>query len=127
MGGRDGIPDAAGMQTAIKADRQRTLGALIEPYRQQLDIQHDVLIGIGFLEVIRAVLRYGYDLVIKPAEDPRFLERIFGSDDMQLLRECPCPVGLMKPAEKLSYDNIVVALARTDSGGRRHTLRIMIR
>ena len=110
MGGRDGIPDSASMQAAIKTERQRTLGALIEPYREGLDIQHDVLIGTGFLQVIQTVLRNQHDLVIKPAEDPRFLERIFGSDDMQLLRQCPCPVWLMKPAEKLSYDNIVVAL-----------------
>ncbi len=110
MGGRDGLPDSASMQAAIKTERQRTLDSLIEPYRQRLDIQHEVLIGTGFLQIIRAVLRNDYDLVIKPAEDPRFLERIFGSDDMQLLRECPCPVWLMKPAEKLSYDNIVVAL-----------------
>ena len=110
IGGRDGIPGSASMQAAIKTERQRTLAALIEPYRQRLDIQHDVLIGTGFLEVIQAVLRNGHDLVIKPAEDPGFLERIFGSDDMQLLRECPCPVWLMKPADKLSYDTIVVAL-----------------
>ncbi len=110
FGDRDAIPDTASMQAAIKTERLRTLAALIEPYHQRLTIQHDVLIGTGFLQVIQAVLRDGHDLVIKPAEDPRFLERIFGSDDMQLLRECPCPVWLMKPAEKLSYDTILVAM-----------------
>lgn len=110
MGGHDGLPDVVSMQTAIKAERLASLGALIEPFHQRLAIHHDVLIGIGFLEVIHAVLRNKYDLVIKSAENPSFIERIFGSDDMHILRDCPCPVWLMKPAEKLSYDRILVAI-----------------
>jgi len=55
--------------------------------------------GTGFLQIIRTVLRNGHDLVIKPAENPDFIERLFGSDDMHLLRKCPCPVWLTKPGK----------------------------
>lgn len=110
VGGLDGIPDATSMQKAIKAERLHTLEFMTEPYRERISIDCDVLVGTGFLEVTRAVMRDSYDLVIKVAEDPGFVEKIFGSDDMHLLRNCPCPVWLMKPAEKPSYDNIVVAV-----------------
>jgi nucleotide-binding universal stress UspA family protein len=56
------------------------------------------------------VLRKGYDLLIKPAENPATVQRLFGSDDMHLLRKCPCPVWLMKPGENPNYANIVAAV-----------------
>lgn len=66
--------------------------------------------GNTFLEVIRAVLKNAYDLVLKPAENPNWLKRLFGNNDMNLLRQCPCPVWLMKPGEKSSYNNILAAV-----------------
>lgn len=82
---------------------------LIAPYRDRLGIRYDVLTGTSFLEVIRVVLRNGHDLVMKPAENPDFLKRLFGSDDMHLLRKCPCPVWIMKPPEKRRYSRILAA------------------
>ncbi len=57
-------------------------------------------IGNPFVEVIRAVLRDGYDLVIKPAR-PRTGTGagLFGSVDMHLLRKCPCPVWIDREPE----------------------------
>jgi universal stress protein E len=89
---------------------RNALESLIEPYRHRMKIQLDVLIGTTFLEVIRAVLKNGHDLVIKAAEDPGFIKRLFGSDDMHLLRKCPCPVWLMKPPEKSNYNCILAAV-----------------
>jgi universal stress protein E len=52
-------------------------------------------IGNPFVEVIRAVLRDDYDLLIKSAR-PRSGSGagLFGSVDMHLLRKCPCPVWI---------------------------------
>lgn len=69
---------------------KQKLESLIEPYRNRLTIQIDVLVGTIFLEVIRSVLRNAYDLVIKAAEKSDFMNRLFGSVDMHLLRKCPC-------------------------------------
>lgn len=80
-------------------------------------VAHDVLVGTTFLEVIRAVLARGYDLVIKTAERPSFTERIFGSDDMHLLRKCPCPVWLTHPDEKANYESIVAAVDFDETAG----------
>lgn len=88
----------------------QALESLIAPYQNRLKIQIKVEVGITFLEVIRAVLRDGHDLLIKAAENPDFLKRLFGSDDMHLLRQCPCPVWLMKPLEKSNYASILAAV-----------------
>jgi nucleotide-binding universal stress UspA family protein len=93
------------------AGRMKALETLVQPYQHRLKIQLDVLMGRRvFIEVIRAVLRNGYDLVIKAEENPNFLKRLFGSDDVQLLRKCPCPLWLMKLPENPNYKCIVAAV-----------------
>jgi len=89
---------------------RQDLEALIEPFRDRLNIRLEVLSGPVFLEVIRAVLRNSHDLVIKVAETPPFIKMLFGTDDMHLLRKCPCPVWLMKTPEKSKYSVIVAAV-----------------
>jgi universal stress protein E len=69
-----------------------------------LEIRLDVMMGTLFLEVVRAVLRNGYDLVIKTAEDTDFLKRLFGSNNMHLVRKCPCQGWLMKQRKKSNYN-----------------------
>ena len=97
------------LSDTVKHYRQK-LESLIEPYRNRLKIQIDVLTGTIFLEVIRSVLRNEYDLVIKAAENPDFMRRLFGSVDMHLLRKCPCPVWLMKTPEKSKYNCFLAAV-----------------
>ena len=75
-----------------------------------VDVRVMVLIGVGFIEVIRAVLSDDYDLVIKVAQGPQdFTDRLFGSTDMHLLRKCPCPVWIDRPVEK-HYETIIAAV-----------------
>ncbi len=92
------------------AYHERALESLVEPYRNRLRIITHVLTGTGFIEIIRAVLRNSHDLVIKPAENPDFMKRLFGSYDMHLLRKCPCPVWVMTSSEKPKYDRIMAAV-----------------
>ncbi len=105
-----GETNSADLQEAMARERRQRLELLVKPHSGRLKIKLDVFIGTVFLEIIRAVLRHGYDLVIKTAENPDFMERLFGSDDMHLLRKCPCPVWLMKPYEKSNYSNILAAV-----------------
>lgn len=86
--------------------------------RLTASIQHDgvaagasVLHGRPFLEVIRAVLREGYDLVIMTADIWRGLHRIgFGSTSMHLMRKCPCPVWVMQPKVGRRFRRIMAAI-----------------
>lgn len=110
IGMPDGGPISSDLQAMVNSDHLRTLEAFTAAYRQRVEISHNVLTGTGFIEIIRTVLRNEHDLVIKPAENPSFVERIFGSDDIQLLRQCPCPVWLMQPMEKSNYECIMAAV-----------------
>jgi universal stress protein E len=103
-------PVSEELRKEMMAEHFKALETLIEPYRQRLNIHLDVRVGKEFLEVIRAVLRNSHDLVIKVAEMPDFLQRLFGSDDMHLLRKCPCPLWLMKPTENGPYQKILAAV-----------------
>ncbi|TNF34089.1 MAG: universal stress protein [Gammaproteobacteria bacterium] len=121
-------PISADLTAARIAERRQMLEALVAPYATKLNFNIEVLVGSKFLEVIRAVLRNEYDLVIKPAEDPDWINRLFGSDDMHLLRKCPCPVWLMKPQEKSNYECIVAAVDfnPNESGTKAHALNRQI-
>jgi len=98
------------LQAAVVREREARFLSLLEPYRQRCDFQHGVLKGTSFLEIIRAVLRNGHDLVIKCPESPSWLDRFFSGDDMHLMRKCPCPVWLVKPEASKTYRRILAAV-----------------
>ncbi|MCP5142648.1 MAG: universal stress protein [Chromatiales bacterium] len=105
-----GAPDPATLESRYIAERRAALEQQFAARAGGLELHVDVRLGTRFLEVIRAVLRDGNDLVIKPAEDPNWMNRLFGSDDLHLLRKCPCPVWLMKPGGTPRYRRIVAAV-----------------
>ncbi|HEY9041881.1 MAG TPA: universal stress protein, partial [Rheinheimera sp.] len=107
IGMHEGGPISADLQSAIEASHSQELETLIEPYRQQIPIKTKVRNGTRFLEIIRQVISDGHDLVIKAPEKLAWLDRLFGSDDMNLLRECPCPVWLVKPQAEQSYKRVL--------------------
>lgn len=92
------------------AQRRSSLDSLLAPHKRRVNCQVVTVAGKRFLEVVRAVLRGGHDLVITEAENPDWSHRLFGSNDMHLLRKCPCPVWLTKPEEKPNYNCIVAAV-----------------
>lgn len=105
-----GGPISSELQAIVRAEHLNRLEALVDPFRKRLDIRVDVLVGKTFLEIIRAVLRDTYDLVIKPAEDLVLMKNLFGSNDMHLLRKSPCPVWLLNRMEKSCYNNVMAAI-----------------
>ena len=105
----------ADLQSAMETSHVQKLETLIDPYRQKIPIKTKVLSGTRFLEIIRQVLRHKHDLVIKVPEKLAWLDRLFGSDDMNLLRECPCPVWLVKPQAEKSYNRILAAVDVDDA------------
>ncbi|MDY0212295.1 MAG: universal stress protein [Desulfuromonadaceae bacterium] len=101
----------AELTIATVADAHHTqLQSLAEAYKQRLNIRFKMLEDNTYIEVVRTVLNNANDLVLKPAENPSWLKRIFGNFDMNLLRQCPCPIWLMKPHDTPSYNNILAAV-----------------
>ncbi|OPL14582.1 MAG: universal stress protein [delta proteobacterium ML8_D] len=105
-----GGPTADQLYAAVESDHRRGLESMVQPFSERLQAKAVILFGKTYLETIRAILQNGYDLLIKPAENPSWTRRLFGSDDLHLLRKCPCPVWLMKSPEKPNYSSILAAV-----------------
>mgnify|MGYP001815500556 FL=1 len=96
----------------LKEQRLRSLELLTQRFTDQgVPVYTTVARGKPFLEVIRAVQRNGHDLLIKVAEhDTGQGMSLLGSNDMHLLRKCPCPVWIDRPGEKSAYRKILAAI-----------------
>ncbi len=110
IGMPEGGPISADLQAVMNSADAQKLETLVEPYRNRCEIKTTVLTGIPFLEVIREVLRNQHDLVIKIPETHDWLDRLFSSDDMHLLRKCPCPVWLIKAETTKPHHRILAAI-----------------
>ncbi len=115
IGMPEGGPIFAELQAAMVSEHGRRLESLIDPYLKRVEIKTRVLIGVPFLEIIREVMRNGHDLVIKIPESHNWLGQLFGSDDMHLLRKCPCPVWLIKAGVTTSYRSILATVDVNDA------------
>lgn len=92
-------------------DRSNYLESLVDTVRQQLPITIQSAKGEPSQEIIKAVLRDNYDLVIKTSHPHQsFKTLLFGSTDMHLLRKCPCPVCIIKPGKKQKFKRILAAV-----------------
>lgn len=110
MGMPENGPISAELQASQIKMLQQSIGSVVEPYLKRVKIETGVLVGIQFLEIIREVLRYRHDLVIKVPEPQDWLDRFLGSEDMHLLRKCPCPVWLIKPSVPSPFRRVVAAI-----------------
>ena len=106
----EGGPISNELQIAIQRDHEERLKPLIDPYRKQIDLDFKVLIGEPFLEIIREVIRSSHDLVIKVPDAQDWLDRFLGSEDMHLLRKCPCPVWLIKTERTRTERRVLAAI-----------------
>ncbi len=123
------IPIAVLLEQMV-ADHREKLNDLVTPMRRQgVDARAQVVTGIPFLEIIRKVLRDKHDLVMLAAEGKGGLkERLFGSTSMHLMRKCPCPVWVVKPAKRFRHQKILAAVDTTDEfpDHERQTLNTLI-
>jgi len=98
------------IQANTIATHKKRLEKLVSPFIKDIDIQTKVLVGIPFIETTREVLRNRHDIVIKTAERDGILNSMFGSNDMHLLRKCPCPLWLVKPKSPNTFKRIIAAV-----------------
>ena len=103
----------------LRQRRFEELETLIEPHVQSgVKVYTQVVSGSPFLELCRAVQINGYDLLMKaPRAEEGLAERLFGSNDMHLLRKCPCPVWIDRPESAHPYRNIIAAVDPMDQAG----------
>lgn len=110
------------LQQALEAARLEEIDRLLALARS-LDVEAGAEASVGrpFVEIIRAVLRTGADLVVKAAKGrDRLGWPLLGSTALHLVRKCPVPVWLVGP-EGEPVPRRVLALMASDSAadGRR--------
>jgi universal stress protein E len=113
------------LEALVKREFDEQLKQFVSSVKQQdgLRINTKVLVGHAFLEIIREVIRNKHDLVVMTAEGKDgFRERLFGSTSMHMMRECPCPVWVMKPTRRKRMERI---LAAVDPDPRDHTKTLL--
>lgn len=69
-----------------------------------------VLEGQAWLAVVREVMRGGHDLVILAENDRNSLLGMLDSTVLQVVRNCPCPVWVVKTQKSDSLKRIVAAI-----------------
>lgn len=77
---------------------------------QQSKVQCFVEFGKLYLTTIHRVQNQGYDLVLKVAETPSWLDHLFDSDDLHLIRKCKEPVWMIDGSRPQRCERIAVAV-----------------
>jgi universal stress protein E len=96
-------------------NKRAALQDFVAQHCENMDVDIDIFVGTQFIEIVKDVLRNGRDLVIKCPNEESWLDRIFGGDDMHLLRKCPCPVLMLKPEMIKSFCRILATVDVSDS------------
>ncbi len=92
-----------------KKDELEELHSMISEKGIEADAR--VLFGTPFVEIIREVLKGGHSLVMKTAEESGRVRGAFlGSNDLHLLRKCPCPVLISRHAAGCRFERIMAAI-----------------
>ncbi len=109
-----------------KQERQEWVEKVLAENRKELEqlaLSHaanskavvDVKEGCAYLAVIHAVLEHGYDLVVKHCDKNEWEGGRIGSEDMHLLRKCPCPVLLLQNAPADGFRSVMATVDVSDS------------
>lgn len=99
-----------GLRDEILAERRNNAEALVANIDVSEEIEVKLLTGTPFIEVIQEVIRGKYDLLIKPSAGAGTVDRMLGSNDMHILRKCPCPVWIVKPTREHTHKKIFAAV-----------------
>jgi universal stress protein E len=76
-----------------------------------------LIAGRPWQELIREVLRHQHDLLVVGSHEAGPARRLlFGSTALKLLRKCPCPLWVVRPAAEKPTPTILVADDLTDVG-----------
>lgn len=103
-----GQPDVESMLVATRRDELEEMAAAVG---EGIEVTTRVFTGSPFVELIREVLRNDHDLVMKTAQGfggP--LGGILGSTALHLMRKCPCPVWVVRPAREEPRGGVLAAI-----------------
>jgi len=111
------------LQEAVDAKRN-ALERWVKKLEPKLNCKVTCFAGIEFIEIVQSVIKNQYDLVVKSANDVAWLDRLFESNDMHLLRKCPCPVLMLKPGQNNAFQNILATVDVSDDSNQQDENRV---
>jgi nucleotide-binding universal stress UspA family protein len=88
--------------------------------------EYDVLKGRASVALIREVLRGGHDLLIRSHARDLVAAKSFGTIDMQLFRQCPCPVWAVGPGATAAPRRVLAAVHATAGDAEEEALNTKI-
>jgi nucleotide-binding universal stress UspA family protein len=74
-----------------------------------LQVTTKVLVGKPFVELIREVKAASHDLIIKPKQATDGAPAL-ASDDLHLLRKCPCPIWIINPTQRKPFGKVLITV-----------------
>ena len=106
------LPNHNEIRDSLVREKQEQLEMLAEPIRKKgVHVETQVLIGRTSVEIIRQVLRGNHDLVLRVAKGKDSQRKgSFGTTGVRLLRECPCAVWLVVPAQSHQYKHVMACI-----------------
>jgi nucleotide-binding universal stress UspA family protein len=107
------------LQKSLIEERKTALKTILEQIDQtalKAPIKLLVLSGKDYIEIIRAVIKKSFDMLIKSANKHNMLSAtLFGDTDLNLLRKCPCPIWIIKPQRKKTIHRVLAAVDLTET------------
>lgn len=90
------------------------LAALQSAHGAQGTVDTRIFWGTPWLEIVRHVIRDGIDLLMKSAEGGPRKRQLLGTNDLHLLRKCPCPVWIVKPGQTTKFGRVIAGVDLND-------------
>jgi nucleotide-binding universal stress UspA family protein len=99
------------LESMVEIKKQQLQDLVDGSNLRKLDCEIKVLVGIGFMEIIREVIEFQRDLLIKSINQTESIgQKLLGGMDMKILRKCPCPVWSIKSTQQQGFREILVGL-----------------
>lgn len=104
---------ARALYNAMLEERHEQVQILVDYVAtKNMEIESKVLVGRASTEIVREVISFQHDLVIKPVDKSGRLKlNIFGGADNKLLRQCPCPVWLINKTQQQGSRKVLAGLS----------------
>ncbi|HEX6210215.1 MAG TPA: universal stress protein [Methylomirabilota bacterium] len=100
------------IKAVVEEHRTRHFEETLDRFRRE-DVQAtgEILRGRVSTEIVETVLRHKHDLVIR-GDKGRVNDKpaVYGPSDIELLRECPCAVWMVRPESMAGYRRVVAAV-----------------
>jgi nucleotide-binding universal stress UspA family protein len=99
-------------QEIVAEVRRNEIEAALHDFNIALSkVEIKIAFGMAAEEIIREVLRCDHDLVVKTASQTYGLRaKLFGTTGLQLLRQCPRPIWIIKPNSTAAVNHVLAAV-----------------